>query len=133
MKIRSGYVSNSSSSSFIILLEDITDEQKQMIYDHIRIGMEVDNNLKQKGLEPIYEWYEEWNLKEDDFSLWAYTFMDNFQLKDFIAWEVKIPYEKMIPFGDGYYWGNNDLYECREYQQLKRSKKLNKINKKVKK
>ena len=71
MKIRNGFVSNSSASSFIIPLDKITDEQKQMIYNHISIGQEIDKKLKSEGKEPTYEYYEDWNIKEDDFSIWC--------------------------------------------------------------
>lgn len=124
MKIRKGFVSNSSSSSFIILLDKINAKQKQMIYDHIAIGEEIDNKLREQGKEPIYEYYEDWNIKEDDFSLWCSTTMDNFDLETFVKSVVKVPTKDIIMLGDGWFY---DLYEDPVYIRLKRSKKLNKI------
>ncbi len=129
MKIRNGFVSNSSASSFIIPLDKITDEQKQMIYNHIMIGQEIDKKLIAKGKEPFYEYYEDWNIKEDDFAIWCSTSMANFDLKTFVRKVVKVKKEDMLLFGDGEYW--YELYEDVEYLQLKRSMKLNKIKGKL--
>ena len=71
MKIRTGFVSNSSASSFIILLDKLTDKQKQMIYNHIEIGQKIDKKLKEKGKDLLYEYYEDWNIKEDEFAIWC--------------------------------------------------------------
>ena len=125
MKIRNGFVSNSSASSFIIPLYLITDDQKQMIYDHIFLGKEADDKLKSEGKELLYEYYEGWEVSEDGFSLWCRTFMDNFRLKTFVTMEVGVPEENMILFGDGIYF--YDLHEDNEYIIMKRRKKLLKI------
>ena len=69
MKIRSGFVSNSSSSSFIIIKDKISDNQKDIIYNHINIGKEIDDKLISEGKELLYEYYEEWYVKEDDLKL----------------------------------------------------------------
>ena len=131
MKIRKGFVSNSSSSSFIIPLHKITDEQKQMIYNHIEIGKKIDEELIKQGKEPYYEYYEDWNIKEDDYSIWCYTFMDNFQLIDLVIDEIKVHIENILRFGDGQYW--YELYEDPKYLKLKRLNKLNRIIKKIQK
>lgn len=131
MKIRNGFVSNSSSSSFIILLERITEEQKQMIYNHIAIGQEIDRKLREEGKEPIYEYYEDWNIKEDDFSLWCSTSMDNFDLDTFVRDVVKVKRKDIIDIGEGDTWFYN-LYEDPNYITMKRRKKLNKIKDQMK-
>ena len=113
MKIRNGFVSNSSASSFIIPLDKITDEQKQMIYNHIAIGQEIDKKLKEKGKEPKYEYYEDWNIKEDEFALWCHTSMDNFDLQCFVEKEVKVRRKDIIRIGDeeyNYVFDNYFLY-----------------------
>ena len=125
MKIRNGFVSNSSASSFIILLNILTDKQKQMIYNHIQIGQSVDKIRKDEGLAPLYEYYEDWNVKEDDFSLWCSTSMDNFDLMLFAVREANISEKDMILLGNGLYF--YDLYEDPEYFGMKRSNKLKRL------
>lgn len=124
MKIRNGFVSNSSSSSFIILLNNITSTQKDMIYNHISLATEIDEKLLSEGKELIYEYYDEWNIQEDGFSLWCSTTMDNFDLYTFITDVVGIDDDKIRYIGDGY---DDDLSQDKDYINLKRSYILNDI------
>lgn len=73
MKIRDGFVSNSSSSSFVVAKNAITDEQKQMIYDHSQEAGD-----------------DSWSIHENEYFVSGYTFMDNFNMFDFLTGKVRI-------------------------------------------
>lgn len=128
MKVRNGFVSNSSSSSFIILRSSMNDKQKEMLFDHIHIGEEIDKELKSQGGNPRYEYYEEWYMEEDDFSVWCHTTMDNFDLVHFLLMEVGLEEDDIIFIGDDLW--NEKIFDTKEYYDLKmkiRNKKLNKL------
>lgn len=133
MKIRSGFVSNSSSSSFIIPLYKLSEHQKEMIYNHIEVGKKIDDELVKKGKELRYEWYEEWKVSEDDFCIWCSTSMDNFDLIGLIIEELKLDYDDIIHIGEGA-WGDS-VFELDEYRKLKndmlRGKKIKKVKGKL--
>ena len=63
MKVRSGFVSNSSSSSFIISLDDISMTQLRMLLELSNIS--------------IGRWGEVWDMSMDDKTVRGYTHMDN--------------------------------------------------------
>jgi hypothetical protein len=134
MKIRSGFVSNSSSSSFIIPHYRINSNQMDMIWDHVRIAKKIDEQLVKEGKERKYEYYEEWQLKSDDFSLWCSTSMDNFRLIEFLIDEVKLNHDDIF-FEDDKYWWDETIFEEERYIKLKtdyqRSKKIKKIKNKL--
>jgi hypothetical protein len=75
MKIRTGFVSNSSSSSFVIPLNAITAEQRQKIYNHIEEG-------KKLGMDNCDD-YSSWSIQEEE-TLTLTTFMDNFNMHSFL-------------------------------------------------
>jgi hypothetical protein len=134
MKIRNGYVSNSSSSSFIILKANLNDKQKDMLYDHIEYAKEIDDKLVKYGKNKIYEYYEDWFIESDDICYWCHTSMDNFDLESFLMIEANVKESDIIPMGDGWGWGDYSLFNTPEYEKFKikiRKEKLNKIKGKI--
>jgi len=87
MKIRSGFVSNSSSASFVINKADITKAQLYAIRGHQLCGLE-------------YAESDAWNLKEDENTISGETIIDNFDMIDYLVNDCHID--------------NNDI-QCREY------------------
>ena len=74
MKKRLDYVTNSSSSSFIINKRYLTDEQLDMI-----------RNYKETAeLLGVGDVSDEWILSEDWNSIYGFTMMDNFEMMDFL-------------------------------------------------
>lgn len=67
MKVRNGFVSNSSSSSFLISKRFITDEQMEKIRDI------------------VYPDYSFWYISEDETYFAGRTDMDNFDMHDFMV------------------------------------------------
>jgi len=89
MKVRKGFVSNSSSSSFIINRSKITYEQECLIQ---KACSEVDDkNYSISG----------WKLFYTYGSIIGYTSMDNFDIKEYFD-KIKIPEEAI-------YWAEKEL------------------------
>jgi len=74
MKIRNGFVSNSSSSSFVIALNEITVEQLEKIKNHSEEG-------KKLGMEYASD---EWFIKVRNGLVTGSTIMDNFNMQEFL-------------------------------------------------
>lgn len=70
MKARQGFVSNSSSSSFVIQKKDLTPEQLDLIRNH------MEDEYCRSG--------EAWEITETDTTIEGYAFMDNFDMKDYL-------------------------------------------------
>lgn len=78
MKIKAEFVTNSSSASFIILKENLSDLQINMIYEHIEIGRIL---AKEEGIQ-IYP--QKWIIEETLTEISGDTGMDNFDMKWFL-------------------------------------------------
>jgi len=74
MKIRNGFVSNSSSSSFLILKSGLTSKQLYCIYNHIEIA----------GYLGMETWDSPWDIIEHEDSIECYTHLDNFDMHEFL-------------------------------------------------
>lgn len=83
MKTRLGFVSNSSTSSFIIPRQHLSDAQIEMIRDHINIGKEVGAYSADND--------NAWHIAVTEHSISGYTFMDNFDMGHFLTTYVGVP------------------------------------------
>jgi hypothetical protein len=83
MKIRQGFVSNSSSSSFVIPLNAITADQKDKIYNHLKEG----KKLKMYCCTGSYPCttFDQWKIFEEDGNLIGATIQDNFDMDAFFG------------------------------------------------
>lgn len=71
MKIRQGFVSNSSSSSFVINKECLSPKQIKQIYKHQTSGLD-------------FALTDYWSITEDEYRLYGSTIMDNFDMAEFL-------------------------------------------------
>lgn len=77
MKVRIGFVSNSSSASFVLPRAQITDEQWEKLRDHQRVGEEL-------GIP--YAATDWWTLNvEDGINIFGHTPMTNFDMLKFMV------------------------------------------------
>jgi len=123
MKIRSGFVSNSSSSSFIIRKTLLTVQQLESIRNHIAVSNEIDRtarlqrprfsyiaedySIRREGLYAPYGENDEsdaWEIEETDFEIHGYTSIDNFKFHIFLE-EIGIPRTYITEYysENGYY------------------------------
>lgn len=83
MKFRSGFVTNSSSSSFILSKKNLSRVQLDIIRNHIKfyqLGIEK-WEFTHDNLTPSDE-RDEWTLQETEDTISGYTIMDNFNMKE---------------------------------------------------
>ena len=98
MKIRNGFVSNSSSSSFAISKSVLTEEQIDAIYDHINY---TKNNFPEmKETSDVHDG-SAWGISEDEKNIFCNTFMDNFDMYFFLN-EIGIDEKDIHITGDNF-------------------------------
>jgi len=94
MKIRIDFVTNSSSSSFTIRKNTLSEKQIQAIWNHSVLGEKLN-----------FDYFDNsWQITETDEFITGETIMDNFDMKEFFdiigirhtqvtwgGWEIKYP------------------------------------------
>lgn len=90
MKIRNGFVSNSSSSSFVVALSVLSEDEKQKILDYVPFSND----------ESVDEHRDHWSIRVDKKRgvLCGFTTMDNGDLSKYLGEEL----ESKFVFEGGY-------------------------------
>lgn len=91
MKTRSGFVSNSSSSSFVLDMDHLSAVQVEKIREHVKYGKEM-------GIPYAGEPYSEWSVEVKPHHIKLWTGMDNFDMGYFLE-AIGVPDEAIIHRG----------------------------------
>lgn len=91
MKTRNGFVSNSSSSSFVISKHFISAYQLEQIRNHVEVAKEMGLDYSEEG----------WSISENEHEVKGYTFMDNFDMTEFLE-KIGVKDEHIHISGDNY-------------------------------
>lgn len=75
MKIRTDFVTNSSSSSFIIAKKDLDEDQIRAIREHASLGEKLGIN---------YASSDSWDIEENEEYICGSTYIDNFDMDEFL-------------------------------------------------
>ena len=97
MKIKSDFVTNSSSASFTILKEDLTGEQLILIYNHMEVAAMLVRKNKKEYLPQFtgFGSHDEWLITEEKDTVSGSTTMTNFDMYWYLTKILKIPEDKI--------------------------------------
>ena len=90
MKVRLGFVSNSSSSSFVVNKRFLTPLQIEQIQNHRELGIQL-------GI--MYSQTDYWVIDENEFEIEGHTDMDNFDMNEFME-KIGVDMSKVHIGGD---------------------------------
>jgi hypothetical protein len=94
MKVREGFVSNSSALSFIINLSDLNKDQIYAIKNHRQYALAHDIRCTKSG-NPVDKYDFEWTIEVTKTKIKGSVFMDNFLMSEFFI-AINIPDEKVV-------------------------------------
>lgn len=83
MKIRNGFVSNSSSSSFVVRMSDLTTDQLDKIYHHLKYKSLL-NDIVNSEILSLLKKSDQWKLTITSEFIIGETDMNNFPMDVFL-------------------------------------------------
>lgn len=94
MKIKTDFVTNSSSAGFVISKHVLSGHQVDLIKNHIKVAEVSRGN---------FGYRQEWHIEETEHEIRGYTSMDNFNMFDFLQEVVKVDRKDINYDGGGGY------------------------------
>ena len=107
MKSRYGFVSNSSSASFVIKISDMTEEQQKMFSLNKLPKAILDKFPEEyRDIEEVQKYLNGWNIEEINGHMCGGTVMDNANLNELLDDKLRIPgsYDECFSAQGAYSW-----------------------------